>query len=267
MVVAMLLIPMVDGIAKFLSGDLSPVYISWLRYLAGTIVVLPVAFATGGVRVPRHGLPSQVLRTVFLVTAMTLFFIALSRVPLATAVGAYFVAPIVATVLAALVLRESVTRAGVFAVGIGFAGALLILRPGFHMDTDVLYALGAGFMFACYIVASRRAALSSPPVSAIAFQYLLGTLLLTPLAVFFWELPAVATIKFIAMMGLISVSGHLLSINAFRFANASTLSPLVYVELIGTTTIGFAFFNELPGPVTWAGIACIVVAGLALYRR
>lgn len=268
MIAAMLLIPVVDGLAKFLSSEYSPVYVSWVRYCAGSLVILPIAlFHRDGLRFPRRGLPSQVLRTVFLVSAMTLFFMAIARIPLATAVGAYFVAPIIAAVLSSLVLREAVTVPKLTAVAVGFAGALFILRPGMDVDRGVLYALGSGFLFACYIVATRLAARSSPPLATITFQYLLGTILLTPLAIAFWTVPGSDALKFILFMGAVSVSSHLLSVNAFRFAEASVLSPLVYFELVSATIIGVLFFNELPDPVTWMGIACIVAAGIILYRR
>lgn len=268
MILAMLLIPVVDGLAKFLSSDYSPVYVSWVRYCAGSLVILPIVLSRReSLRFPRRDLGSQVLRTVFLVAAMTLFFIAVSRIPLATAVGAYFVAPIIATILSWLVLREAMTVPKMIAVGAGFAGAVLIIRPGMDVDSGVFYALGSGLLFACYIVATRLAAQNSPPLSTITFQYVFGTILLTPLAVVFWTVPDAGALKFILLMGGVSVLSHLLSINAFRFADASTLSPLVYFELVSATIIGVLFFNEFPDVVTWCGIVFIVAAGFALYRR
>jgi len=263
MIAAMLLIPLVDGLAKLLSATHSPVLVSWLRYLAGAAVILPVALASrGGLQIPRHGLASQVLRTVFLVTAMTLFFIAISLVPLATALGAYFVAPIVATALAVPILGERLGPARVIAVVAGFAGVLLILRPGAALESGLLLALGSGFLFACYIIATRLTARSSPPLATITFQYVLGTILLTPLALAFWSTPAAGAAILVVVMGAVSVASHLLSVNAFRFADASTLSPLVYFELISATAVGYLFFSELPGALTWAGIALIVAGGV-----
>ncbi len=268
MIVAMLVVPLADGLAKYLSTSYSPVFLSWARYAAGTVFVLPVlAFARGGLRLRPAQLPSQVLRTVFLAAAMTLYFMAIARVPLADALGAYFVAPIVATILAVLVLRERLTRRKALAVGLGFAGALLVVRPTGVMDIGMAYALAAGLLMAGYLVATRMAATASPPFVTLLIQYLLGTLLLTPLAVVAWRTPTAEALGLILGMGLCSAASHLASIHAFRFAQASTLSPLVYVELISATLFGFLVFGDFPSVLTWLGIAVIVLGGLSLIER
>ncbi len=268
MVFAMLIVPLADGLAKYLSASHSPVFLSWARYAAGTVFVLPVLiFARGGLRLTPAQLPSQILRTVFLAAAMTLYFMAIARVPLADALGAYFVAPIVATVLAVLVLRERLTRRKAVAVGLGFVGALLVVRPSGVMDVGMAYALAAGLLMAGYLVATRMAATTSSPFVTLLIQYLLGTLLLTPFAVVAWRTPAAEALWLILGMGLFSAVSHLASIYAFRFAQASTLSPLVYVELISATIFGFLVFGDFPSVLTWAGIAVIVLGGLSLIER
>jgi drug/metabolite transporter (DMT)-like permease len=94
---AMLSIPFVDGLAKYLSVTYSPFFISWVRYAAACLIVLPYAVAIHGLRIiPAERPASHLFRTVFLVTAMTLYFLSIARIPLATAVSAYFVGPIIA---------------------------------------------------------------------------------------------------------------------------------------------------------------------------
>lgn len=268
MTVAMLTIPLVDGLAKYLSVGYSPLFLSWARYAVACLVVLPFAAAIHGPRLfPAERWASHVLRTVFLVAAMTLYFLSLARIPLATAVSAYFVGPIIAVVLSIIVLRERVTARKALSLVLGFAGSIVILRPGGSMDPGVLLALGSGVFFAFYLIATRRAARDSDPVKTLAFQCIAGTLLLTPQAVFSWSVPAWNDLVFFAGLGLLSAISHLLSIVAFRFADASTLAPLVYVELIGATLIGYFAFNEVPGASTLVGAGCIVAAGLVLLQR
>src|SRR5512134_2258016 len=97
MIVAMLSIPVVDGLAKHLSASYSPLFISWARYAVACGIVLPFAAALHGARVfPAERLTAHCLRSLFLVAAMTLYFLAIARIPVATAVSAYFVGPIVA---------------------------------------------------------------------------------------------------------------------------------------------------------------------------
>jgi len=128
MAAAMLTIPLVDGLAKHLSATHSPLYISWARYAVACCVVLPFALSLHGrALLPKRDLGSHLLRTVFLMAAMTLYFLAIARTPLATAASAYFVGPIIAVLLAFLVLGERLTTRKVVALGLGFAGAMIIL--------------------------------------------------------------------------------------------------------------------------------------------
>lgn len=268
MTLAMLSIPLVDGLAKYLSADHSPLYIAWARYAVACLIVLPLALALKGRQaLPRRRLGPHFLRTVFLMGAMTCYFVAIAEIPLATAISAYFVGPIVATALAVLLLGERLTwRKGV-AVVLGFAGALLIVRPGGGIEPGILLALAAGGLFACYMIATRMASLSADPIQTLAFQCLVGALILTPQALWTWSVPDSGQLWLFAAMGLFSAGSHLLSITAFRYADASSLAPLVYLELVGTAAIGFLVFDELPDLLVWLGASVIVASGLLLIRR
>jgi drug/metabolite transporter (DMT)-like permease len=265
MAIAMLSVPLVDGIAKYLSSSYSPLFISWARYAVACVIVVPVAAAKHGRQLfPAERRRSHVLRTVFLVTAMTLYFLAIARIPLATAASAYFVGPIIAVVLSVVLLGERMTTKKAVSLTLGFAGSIIILRPGGSIEPGILLALGSGVSFAFYMITTRHAALESDPLKTLAFQCVVGAALLTPQAVLSWSVPALNHAIFFAALGLISAFSHVLSITAFRFAEASTLAPLVYAELIGAALIGFFAFGETPGRSTIAGAACIVAAGLLL---
>lgn len=145
MIAAMLVIPIADGIAKQLTGTYAAGFVSWARLLASAALALPVALVTHGGRaiIPRGQLLSQVARAVFLVGAMTSFYAAISRVPLADARGAYFVAPIIASLLAVPVLKERLDGRTLIALTLGFAGTLLVVRPGASMDVGMLWSSSA----------------------------------------------------------------------------------------------------------------------------
>lgn len=288
---AMLTVPIADGIAKLLSTAYSPFFVSWARNAAACALALPLAAALHGRALfPRDDLPAHVLRGVFLAAAMTCFFIAVAQIPLATAVSAYFIGPIVAVALAAVVLREALTPRKLASLGLGVGGALVILQPGGDVETGVLWAFAAGLLYAFYLVSTRLAARRTPPAQTLALQCVVGTVALLPLALAFWPLSdgldaasggglgadpladAVAAPLFstaeavglVAAMGVVSVLSHVLSIVAFRYAEASTLAPLVYLELISAALIGYLVFNELPGQTTLLGALLIVAAGLIL---
>lgn len=265
MALAMLTIPCADGIGKYLSGDHSPLFLGWARYAAGAAFIVPTAFVAGkGDRIPRQQVPLQLLRAIFLVGSVSLYYLAIARIPLADALGAYFIAPILATLLAAVFLKEVLNARRLVAVGIGFAGALLIAQPGVTMSSGMAYALAAGCCMACYIVATRAVARAAPPLPTLAFQYVSGGVLLLLPALLNWSTPTLEALLLILLMGFVSATSHLLVISAFRFAEASALSPLIYLELVGTTIFGLLVFGQLPSWVTWLGIGLVVAGGLGL---
>lgn len=268
MTLAMLSIPLVDGLAKYLSVSYSPLFISGARYAVACSIVLPVAAAIHGARLfPTERRAAHLLRTVFLVTAMTLYFLALARIPFATAVSASFISPIVAVVLSVTVLKERMTLRKALSLALGVAGSLVILRPGGSTDPGILLALATGVFFAFYLIATRHASQDSDPIKTLAFQCVVGAVLLTPQSLASWSAPAPNDLIFFAALGLFSAISHMLSIAAFRLADASTLAPLVYVELIGAALIGYLVFNEVPSTSTVIGAGFIVAAGLILLQR
>ena len=227
MTIGMLSIPSVDGLAKYLSVDYSPLFLSWSRYAVASLVVLPFAAALHGrCLFPAERRGWQLLRTVFLVISMTLYFLAVARIPLATAASTYFVGPIIAVVLAIVFLNERLTVRKGLSLALGFVGSMVILRPGGAMEPGILLALGSGIAFACYMIATRQAAQESDPVQTLLFQCVVGTALLTPQAAMTWSVPAGNDVVFFVALGVLSAASHILSIVAFRWADASTLAPL-----------------------------------------
>ncbi len=265
MVVAMLTIPLVDGIAKHLSFDYSPLFISWARYASATLIILPFAFLKFGRNIlPSKNIGAHAIRTVFLVLAMTCYFVAISIIPLTTAVTAYFVGPIIAVVLSVVFLKEQITFRKIASLVLGIIGTLFILKPSGEIELGIVLALLAGFFFALYMLATRQAAQSSNPIKTLVFQCLLAVVLLSPQAIITFSSLQKADLLFFAGMGLFSVISHFLSITAFKYADASTLAPLVYVELIATSIIGYVIFSEVPGIATVIGALLIMFGGLIL---
>ena len=152
-------------------------------------------------------------------------------------------------------------------MAVGFAGALIVARPGVSMDGDMVFALGADACMACCIVVTRAVARASPPLATLAFQHLSGALLLLLPALSHWSVPSSGAFLLILLMGLTAATSHLLVIGAFRLAEASALSPLIYFELVGTTIFGALVFGSFPSWATWIGIGLVVAGGLVLVER
>jgi drug/metabolite transporter (DMT)-like permease len=269
MSIAMLAVPLVDGIAKVLSASHSPLFIAWARYAAACLFALPWAIARFGWRdfLPREELPAHALRTVFATAAMTAFFSGLAYAPMADVTSAYFVGPIIAMVLAVLLLGERLTPRKSGAVALGFAGALIVVDPAGAINPGLPLGIVAGLFFAAYLIASRMASRGSDPVKTLAFQCLFGALLMLPQALWTWSIPAVDAAPLLLALGAVSVFCHFLTIAAFRHAQASLLAPLSYLELVGAVAVGYAAFGDLPALRVWAGAAAIVAGGALLLSR
>ncbi|GGO61407.1 Threonine/homoserine efflux transporter RhtA [Roseovarius pacificus] len=264
---ASLIVPIVDGIAKLLGETLSPLLVAWARYAAATLVVLPIALAARGRRVfPRQGITMQFLRTLCLVFAMTLFFVSLQWTTLAAAIAAYFSGPIVAMLLSVLFLNERLTIAKGTSLVLAVFGALIVLQPFGGGSLGAGIALLAGCFHGVYLVVTKLSASRSDSLQTLCFQCLVGTLLLSPQAALTFEVPSVDLLWLILSMGAISALAHFLTIQAFRYAEASSLSPLVYLELVGAIAFGAAVFGDLPGPATLIGGTLIALSGLMLHR-
>jgi drug/metabolite transporter (DMT)-like permease len=262
MALAMFVIPIRDGIAKHMTDALPVFTIAWGTYVSAAIVAVPIALNLHGreALVPT-GIRSQTARTLLLVSSMTVFFFSIRTVPLANAISAYFVAPFVAAALAPMVLGERLTKTVVVAVSCGFVGVLLVLRPEGDYDANILLAVVAGILFAFYMLATRLAARQTPPMAALAYQSLLGAVVLTPFAFSAGFEGISEFLGAFAVVGVLQSTSHGLSITAFRFAPAATLAPLVYLEIVAAVIVGLVAFEDWPQMQTWIGIAVILAAG------
>lgn len=262
MAIAMFIIPVRDGLAKYMSDSLPVFTIAWGAYCAAALITAPIAIrAYGRDAILPAGLPSQTARTLLLVGAMTMFFFSVRTVPLTNAIAAYFVAPFITAALAPFVLKERITWSVAAAIILGFVGVIVVLKPDGNFDANILWAIGAGIFFAFYMLATRLAARQAPPLTALCFQSVLGALVLTPFALGAGIEGAGAFLAFFLLIGLLQSSSHGLSITAFRFAPASVLSPLVYLEIVAAVIVDLVAFGEWPVTQTWVGIVIIIAAG------
>jgi drug/metabolite transporter (DMT)-like permease len=267
LVSAMLIFPVADGIAKYLTDAQPPVFVSWCRFLASVAIVFLIAICRRRVDlIPRNMVMTQSLRALFLVASMTLYFMAISLVPLADALAAFFVAPVLASLGAIPILGERISRRKLVGVALGFIGTLAIVQPGAGTNIGILLAVASGVIYAGFLITTRVAAQSSPPLTTLLIQFSVGSLVLMPFA---WQhigLLDATTLALALAMGAISVAAHFMAFWAFRLAEASALAPLIYFELLGNVIVGYFAFGDFPQPLTWLGTLLIVAAGIAVIR-
>ena len=208
----------------------------------------------------------QLVRSACLVVATGSFFGALRFLPLAEGSAISFLAPMFAIVLSMPVLGERPTRARWIASIVGFAGILMLVRPGsavFHPAT--LLFVGAAISNALYQLLTRRLP-NDTPYTTLFYTAMVGTVGLS-IALPFAGMPASASVRDVLallLLGLLAGVGHWMFISAFLMAPASLLAPFTYVQMVWATMYGYLVFNQLPDGFSALGMAVIVLSGVAL---
>ncbi len=266
---AMAIVPVMDGIAKHLSTEMSVMQVSWARYFAHFIILLPILLIRYK---PAQLLPDQpvlqLIRGGLLLISTVCFFWAISLMPLADALAIVFVSPLVVTALSPWLLSETVGIRRWSAVLVGFLGACIIIRPGPEMfSSGAPLAFAAGVLYALYLIATRRLAGSAPPLVTLFYTAVVGAVLLSLVVPFTWTTPNLEQIGFMAALGLIAAVGHLLVIKAFQMAPASLLAPYGYSEIVMATVVGYLVFGDFPDYWSWIGVAIVIASGVYVSFR
>lgn len=264
LLLAMLLTPGVDAVAKSLSSQQTPMVIAFLRYFTAGLVALAAA-GIGGRRivVPRGDRLGQVWRTALIMGAMTAMIAALGLAPMATAVGGFLTAPIVSGLLGVLVWGEPATRRRLLGAGASCAGAVILMRPEAGLNTGCGLALLGGILLGTYLAATRGAGARTDPLSTLAVQSLLGAGMILPFALIGGIPPMTAGLVVGALaLGGLSAACHFLTVAAYHRADASVLAPFLYFNLITAAAMGFAAFGEVPDGAAILGLAAITIGGV-----
>ena len=217
-------------------------------------------------RSARPGL--QVVRSLALLGDMLLFVVAVGLLPLADTHALIATFPLMVTALSPLLLGEAVGLRRWLAVGAGFVGVLLILRPGLSvLQPGSLPALAAAFFFALYTILTRKVGRHDPPEVSLAYIGIVGIVLMTFIGPFFWQPPTLKSWALLALIGVMAAFAHLLLIEALKVAPASLLQPFNYLFVLEATVLGYLVFGQFPDRWTIAGAAIVVASGLYVIHR
>jgi drug/metabolite transporter (DMT)-like permease len=278
---AMLILPCMDAIAKYMSTfeAMSPGQVTFYRFFFQMVLTLPLLVTVVGANAFRARRPyMNLLRGALHAAATLLFFTAVKYMPLADVFAIYFVEPFMLTAMSALFLGEKVGWRRWLAIVIGFGGAMVVIQPSFAVFglTSLLPVLCA-FLFALYLFLNRAIGDADPPLTMQTISGLGGTaFMVVALGVghrmgnadFVPALPGSwAVLAILIVLGGLSAYGHLLVVHAFRLAPLSLLAPFQYFEIISATVLGFVIFGDFPTASKWLGVAIVVESGLYIIWR
>ena len=235
-----------------------PIVFVWTLAVADIASLKPVRFS------------AHVVRALYGITGMALIYGAVTLLPLAEATTLNFTAPIFAVILAMLLLKEKIGKYRWSAVGIGFAGILIVAQPGSTAEIDafgVTIGLAGAFMVA--LVSIQIQDLNrTETAQGIVFWFCLLTLPLTACFLPFFATAHDSTGWLLLLgVGLTGAAGQLLLTASLRFGSAATVIVMDYTALIWATGFGWLFWDELPGPALWFGAPLIITAGTIIVMR
>jgi len=266
---AWVMLPIMDGFAKYLSSTLPVLQITWSRYFFTVVIVLPIMFFFFKKNLKWTEKPKlQLIRGLLLFCANILFFYSISVISLAKALTLAFIAPLIVTILSPILLNEKVGFRRWAAVIIGFIGSLIVLRPGFvEINLASVAALGTGFLYGIYLIVTRKLHNSDHPLLTLLLTGVVGAIIGSMIVPTVWVQPTITEWYMMFAIGFFASIGHLLLILSLRYADASKLAPFGYFEIITNIIIGYYYFNHFPDNWTFLGLFVIIISGIYIFRR
>jgi drug/metabolite transporter (DMT)-like permease len=258
----------VTGIVRHLGSDMHPVQAAFIRYAIGMAFLLPVLTRTPVHRLLSRRLGVHALRGLLHGTGVMLWFYAMTRIPIAEVTALGFTAPIFVTIGAALFLGERLRIRRIVAVLAGFAGALVILRPGVTVvDPGAWAQMAAAPLFACSMLMAKKLTETENSTTIVAYLSIFVTLTLLPGAILVWRTPTLEEMFWLVLVASIATLGHVTMTNAYRLADITVTQPMSFLQLIWATLLGFYVFGEEPDLWTWIGGVIIVASATYIAQR
>ena len=257
-------------LVRDLSPTLHSAMIVFLRSAVGLLFVLPLLARKGGgarLRVRRPWL--HLLRGVLIAMALNTGFYAIWQLPVATATILFFLAPVFSTMLAPLMVGEKVGPTRWSAVGIGFLGALIVLRPDLgHIELGSLSAVASSLMFALVLLLGKIASREDGADTVFFWSIVLPVVLTLPMALPVWSMPDrwLTWVALVALAAASSVRGYA-DIRAFAVGEASFVGPVSYLRLPAIGFAGWWLYGETLDAMTLLGGGIIAGSTLVIMLR
>jgi len=260
-----------DACMKALGGELPLAQAIFLRGVGTTVLMYFLALGMGGLklRLPPGQWTLIALRTLTEIGAAYFFLAALFNMPIANASAIMQVLPLSITLAGALFLREAVGWRRLIAILIGFAGVLLIVRPGFTGFTVYsLYALAAVVLVTGRDLLARGLS-SEVPTMTVAFVNAIAVMVVFGVASLFsdWAPISGRAIWQLAGASVLIIGGYVFSVSAMRVGEIAVIAPFRYTSLLTALVLGFAVFGEWPDLITLLGSAIVVATGVYTFYR
>ena len=256
------------GLVRFVSEVLPPFQIAFFRNIFGLAFLLPLLMRSRFAVLRTRQIGLHALRGVINMAAMLMFFTALSISPIAKVTALGFTAPIFMAILAVIVLGERFRIYRWSAIFLGFAGMLIILRPGLVViDTGALLVIGSAVLWAVAMLIIKIQSQTESSLTIVAYMGIfLGVFSIAP-ALWVWQPFELQTLGLMVLIGLFGSIAQMAISESLKETDPTALMPFDFLKLIWTAMIGAWFFAEIPDMFTWIGATVIFSSGLFIALR
>ncbi|MDA8637692.1 DMT family transporter, partial [Rhodospirillales bacterium] len=254
MLFATLCLGLMHTTISHVSDNVHPFIVVFFRLFFALIVMIPFFVRDGIAPLKTSRIKMLILRGVLNFGAMLCFFTALSLAPIADVTALSFTAPLFATLLAILILKEKIGWRRALAIGCGFAGTLVVLRPGFEEIGvgNALVLISATFWGACVIIVKDLGRTESAVTITTYMSLVMAPLALVP-ALFVWSTPSMIDFGWLLLLGILGGIGQLAVSQALKHAETHVAMPFDFVRLVWVSITGYIFFAEIPDVFVWMG--------------
>ncbi|MEN9773786.1 MAG: hypothetical protein RL322_856 [Pseudomonadota bacterium] len=263
------ILTLLNALLRLITQQVDPLQTLFVRYLAGFLVMLPLALRGGMSHYRTQRVGGHLARAGVHMVGLAMWFTALPHVMLADVTAIGFTGPIFLMLGAALFLGEKMVAARWVAAGIGFAGVLIVLAPGLSGTGGAysLMMLATAPVFAASLLMTKRMTREDGPTALVFWQSVGVTLFALPAALWVWAPLSVGQWLLFLLCGLMGSLGHYCLTKSFHRIDISATQSARYLDLIWASVFGLLFFGDVPPGTTLVGGAVILASTLWIAQR
>jgi drug/metabolite transporter (DMT)-like permease len=260
---------LLNASVKELTHELPPLFVSWGRWVAGIALMTPIMLWRNGLAgLATQDLKLHCFRGLFHASGYALWYEAVFWLPLATMAALGFTGPIFVTLGAVLFLGEKVHRRRWVAVAIGFAGVLVIVRPGIaEANPGTWMMLAAVPLIAGSNLVAKKVSGRDRPALVVFWQSVIATLCFTPAGLWFWHTPTGPQLLLFLSAGVFGSLGYFFLTWSFRLLDISAMQPVTFLGIVWAALMDVAVWGKTSDVWTFVGAAIIVAATSYIAHR
>ena len=245
---------LMEALIRAAQYDSNVYTIGFFRFFFGLIIIFPYLIKNKFTAYKTKNFKFYFIRGLFNLPMMIFGFGALVYVPFEQFKAMHFLSPIIVVLLSFVIFREKIYLYRIFALLIGFAGMLIIVRPGIiEFNIGTIMILTSLTFWSFIIILSKFVSKDDSPITMVTYQYTLMTFFSLPLAIYFWVTPSLTSLIYVFIGAISGTILHLSLALSYKYADLSVTQPIWFTGLIFGSGIGYFAFNETPDLWTWLG--------------